>query len=103
VAFLNYYVISAEHVGERFIFVVAPGVKLIEETRTPDEIEKAAVEKGHDVSYCSTYYGMTDQHRVEVRREVVKYLREWKNINVTDRWQLTVEPLLRIIVRNDLA
>lgn len=99
VALLNYYVIAVEHVGERFIFVVSPGVKLTEELRSPDEIEQVAAEKGHDISYCSSHYGMSDQHRVEVRREVVKYLRDRKSIDVTQRWELSIEPLLRIIVR----
>ncbi len=92
----TYYVVVAEHEEESYTFVVAPGVKLIEEARSLDQIERDVAEKGHDMSYCSEFYGMREQHKEEVRREIAKYLREWKNVSVPYPWSLRIEPKLRI-------
>ncbi len=93
-----YYVVVVEHEEDSYTFVVAPGVKLIEDARAIDQIEKDVAEKGHDLSYCSSFYGMQEQHIAEIRKEAARYLREWKNASVPFPWSIRIEPKLRITV-----
>lgn len=41
--------------GAEHTFIVTPGLDMMEDKRTPDEIARDAANKGYDVSYCQIW------------------------------------------------
>ncbi len=57
-----YYIVEAVKDRVKRVFVVAPGLKMTEDTRTADQILTSASEKGMETRYCSNFHGIRWHH-----------------------------------------
>lgn len=79
------------------LLVIDPTLNIKVDLRTVEEIENSAVEKGFDVSYCSSFYGISEQRREELFKKVLRHY--GKTYEIRNRYDLQLDILLRITVR----
>jgi hypothetical protein len=81
--------------GARRLFAVSPSNELTPECRTVDEVVGAASDKGFDVSYANTFYGISPERLEQVRRRIHDRLR--REFRSFPRHAVSVEPVLRLV------
>lgn len=93
----TYYVATADLDNIQHVFTVLPDYRIVEETRTPDEIAEAAMNHGADVAYCEMYvHGVT--HRAA--EAISANCRRWMKARYGDKvWNISVDVVRRIVTR----
>jgi hypothetical protein len=88
-----YYVVETKTKEEDKpkVWIVSPSLSTVkEETRTVEEIERAACDKGAELMYCSAYSGISSKFMDELEEEF------YKRLLVNNKWDFTVDPRCRI-------
>lgn len=95
-----YYIVKASVKDQpEFVYMVLPGLRLVEETRTVDAILDSAAAKGHDVAYVGvTQYGVPRRYAEEIRQACVRRMRAKYPALVKSEWDVEVDICNRITV-----
>jgi hypothetical protein len=79
--------------GSKLIFVVTPGLSIIPETRSVDDVLASAQEKGWEIRYaCSTMPGVPPWTWDKIEIKVLAHLRESLRVNVKTH-DVSISPL----------
>ncbi len=87
-----------EPLGELLRFVVSPSLTVTQEIRSQDEIMDAATAKGYEVSYASSLSGASRFHLEKMEKAVRQYIRYTLGKDVRNRFDIDVEPKVRILI-----
>ena len=94
------YVATGEYNGDKRTYLVLPGLRLLPEERSQDQIIDAAVAKGFDVTFCTSYHGIGSRYSEDIREAIVKRFRKDYGANgwtTRNDWDVQVDVVNRII------
>ena len=87
--------VTCDEIGYRKLFFVkSPEVRLIEDSRRQEEIERAASEKGGELAYCSNFSGISWYYFEKIEKAAIMLVR--RDHDVSPR-EIEVDVLVRIL------
>jgi hypothetical protein len=84
--------------GEIVTVLVSPKLDVRLELRSQDQVERDAVDKGCEISFCSAYSGASRFHMEKLQEAVLLWLMDRYPISHKNRFDVSIEPKVKIRV-----